>query len=281
MPIRTAKYLWLACISLLLFNACKAPRRVSTVESPTLKTSKSFFEGVERQALTFHTLTARTRFSIWWGGNNEMSSRVDLKMVKDSAFQFSIQPLFGLEVARIEFGRDTLKAMDRMNRQYLVAAYDDLKQDVPLAFNFYNLQALFTNRIFEPGRRALTAARYGRFHLAQRDGAMEAYIRDALRLLYVFRADGDEKLLNTSISLPNAGFRLKWAYSDFQRTEGGTPFPMQMDVSLNNQAKAIAGAGITFSRLQTDIPLRMDFPIPANYKRVGLADLLKLLKPKV
>ena len=35
-----------------------------------------------------------------------------MKMVKDSAFQLSVQPFLGIEIFRIELSRDTIKVVD-------------------------------------------------------------------------------------------------------------------------------------------------------------------------
>lgn len=83
-----------------------------------------------------------------------MSSRVDMKMVKDSAFQLSVQPFLGIEIFRIELSRDTIKVVDRMNKRYMIENYSNLQGQTPIEFNFYNLQALFTNHLFIPGSRA-------------------------------------------------------------------------------------------------------------------------------
>lgn len=80
-----------------------------------------------------------------------MSSRVDMKMVKDSAFQLSVQPFLGIEIFRIELSRDTIKVVDRMNKRYMIENYSNLQGQTPIEFNFYNLQALFTNHLFIPG----------------------------------------------------------------------------------------------------------------------------------
>ena len=117
-----------------------------------------FFRSVEEQAFRFRTLTARLNVDLEVGGR-VMSSRVDLKMVKDSAFQLSVQPFLGIEIFRMELSRDSIKVLDRMNRRYMAENYEKLRGQTPIEFNFYNLQALFTNRLFLPGEAELTLPR--------------------------------------------------------------------------------------------------------------------------
>ena len=90
-----------------------------------------------------------------------------MKMVKDSAFQLSVQPFLGIEIFRIELSRDTIKVVDRMNKRYMIENYSNLQGQTPIEFNFYNLQALFTNHLFIPGEQGVSRKHYNRFKLNQ------------------------------------------------------------------------------------------------------------------
>lgn len=56
---------------------------------------------MEEHSFQFNTMTARLNAELKTAKNN-MSSRVDLKMVRDSAFQLSVQPFLGIEVFRAD-----------------------------------------------------------------------------------------------------------------------------------------------------------------------------------
>ena len=135
---------------ILFLSGCKTSKKVGTVASGSAKAHNEFFESMEEHSFQFNTMTARLNAELKTAKNN-MSSRVDLKMVRDSAFQLSVQPFLGIEVFRAEFTVDSIKVVDRMNKRYVAERYADLKGQTPIEFNFYNLQALFTNHIFLPG----------------------------------------------------------------------------------------------------------------------------------
>ena len=40
-----------------------------------------------------------------------------------------------------------------MNKRYMIENYSNLQGQTPIEFNFYNLQALFTNHLFIPGSK--------------------------------------------------------------------------------------------------------------------------------
>ena len=208
------------------------------------------------------------------GTKNNMSSRVDLKMVKDSAFQLSVQPFLGIEVFRAEFTVDSIKVVDRMNKRYVAERYADLKGQTPIEFNFYNLQALFTNHIFLPGQQFIEPKQFKRFKLNQEGSTAEIRIKDSLGLLYTFFADGEEKLLSTYITDPSEQYALQWDYADFRVTDG-QPFPQLMDVNVLTNGSSQGGIAFRFSRIQTNVPVNLEFSIPAKYKRITFAQILK------
>jgi hypothetical protein len=265
------------CLLLLSLAACKTPRQLTSEEVVEIKKADEFFLSVQKQAFQYRTFSARIRAELNFP-NKEFSSRVDIKMVKDSALQLSVQPFAGMELFRIEFNTDSLKIIDRLNKRYATESYAGLKGSMPIDFNFYNLQALFTNQIFVPGEREISPRQYRRFRLRQEGAATEASIQDALKLLYSFQADRQEKLLATRITDAAERYTLQWLYTDFSRA-GEQDFPMKMDAKIWNEGKQEGGIKLLFSRIQQDIPLNMDFSIPEKYKRISFEEIIKGVRP--
>lgn len=274
-PYRTRERVSLLFIlfAILFLSGCKSSKKVGTVTSGSTKAHNEFFQSMEKHAFQFNTMTARLNAELK-GGKNNMSSRVDLKMVRDSAFQLSVQPFLGIEIFRAEFTVDSIKVVDRMNKRYVAERYADLKGQTPIEFNFYNLQALFTNHIFLPGKQEIDPKQFKRFKLNQEGSTAEIKIKDTMGLLYTFFADGEEKLLSTYITDPTEKYALKWDYTDFRLAEG-QPFPMLMDVQVLADGGSQGGIAFRFSRIQTNVPLKLDFSIPSKYKRITFAQIIK------
>lgn len=266
----------IACFILLLILAgCKSSKKVGTTETGSAKAHNEFFTLMQEQSFKYETLTARLNVDLKIPGKS-VSSRVDLKLVKDSALQLSVQPFLGIEVFRIELTPDSVKVLDRMNKRYVADNYANLKGQTPIEFNFYNLQALFTNHLFLPGHQGIAKKQYNHFKLKQAASQAEIKAKDAMGLLYTFMADGEEKLLSTYISEPSDQYSLQWNYSDFRLAEG-QPFPMLMDAQVFADGVSKGGMTLRFSRMQMNVPLKMDFSIPAKYNRITLAQILKSL----
>ena len=77
---------WFISIGFIVFifslSGCKSSKKVAVSERGSEKTQKEFFTQMQEQAFQFETLTARLNVDLDLPGNT-MSSRVDLKMIKD------------------------------------------------------------------------------------------------------------------------------------------------------------------------------------------------------
>ena len=270
---------WFISIGFIVFifslSGCKSSKKVAVSERGSEKTQKEFFTHMQEQAFQFETLTARLNVDLDLPGNT-MSSRVDLKMIKDSAFQLSVVPFLGIEGFRAEISVDSVKILDRMNKRYVAENYANLKGQTPIEFNFYNLQALLTNQLFLPGQKEIKPKQYSRFQLTQEGSAAEIQVKDAIGLLYTFMADGEEKILSTWVTDFSEHYALQWNYLSFRQTEGQF-FPMKMDIQLQKDGVSQGGIVLNFSRMQTNVPVKMDFSIPSKYTRITLAQIMKSL----
>ena len=270
---------WFISIGFIVFifslSGCKSSKKVAVLERGSEKTQKEFFTQMQEQAFQFETLTARLNVDLDLPGNT-MSSRVDLKMIKDSAFQLSVVPFLGIEVFRAEISVDSVKILDRMNKRYVAENYANLKGQTPIEFNFYNLQALLTNQLFLPGQKEIKPKQYSRFQLTQEGSAAEIQVKDAIGLLYTFMADGEEKILSTRVTDSSEHYALQWNYLSFRQTEGQF-FPMKMDIQLQKDGASQGGIVLNISHMQTNVPVKMDFSIPSKYTRITLAQIMKSL----
>lgn len=260
---------------LLAVASCKSSKKAVREGSSARKGHTEFFEKLEQDAFQFKTLTARLKVNLDLP-DNSVSSRVDLKMVKDEAFQLSVQPFLGIEVCRIWISTDSIIVLDRMNKRYVAEDLTALKGQTPIDFNFYNLQALFTNRIFLPGAQSVTPKDYRRFSLEQDNGNAELTVKDALNLVYRFAVDRENKLTETDISEKSEKYAVQWRYKDF-RIVGKQIFPMQMNVAVLANGNAEGGMDLNYNKLELDKDVSFDTAIPAKYTRMTFPQIMKSL----
>lgn len=269
---------FLLVAGLFLLNSCKTSKAPGTSGKANTKALDEFVASMQEQEVQFHTLSARLSIDLNTT-DKSIGSRVEMKLVKDSALQLSVQPFLGIEMFRIELSTDSIKLLDRMNRRYFAENYAGFRGQLPIDFNFYNLQALFLNQLFLPGEKEVDDFLYNHFKLDREGMITSMHTEDRMDLHYLFKADNEEKLLSTRISDKIDRYALLWQYADFQVAEGQKLFPQRMEVSLLEEGKSKGGMSIYYSRMQWNKALKMEFQIPSKYKRVTLDQILKSLFP--
>lgn len=274
--MRVSKIACLCMVLLAVLAGCKSSKKAVTEEPAGAKKERVLLEAVNEGALQFHTLSARLSADLRLDGGKQLGSRVEMKMVRDSIIQLSVQPFLGIEVFRLELTTDSVRLIDRMGKRYVAEEYGSLLEQAPFDFNFYNLQALFINRIFLPGKAAFTAKEYNRFRMSRYPEYIELKAQDRARLGYTFRIDQEEKLTETRIADNDGLFSLAWLYSDFQ-TFGQQIFPVSMKADVVVKGKPAGGLDLYYSRIQLNKPMKFSSEGLKKYKRVELEDILKEL----
>jgi len=253
-----------------LLVGCKSSTAITSSNAAIMKSNEAFFTAVLDRSFHFDTFSARLHLD-FNGMQQEFSSRVQLKMIRDDRLQLSIQPFLGVEVVRVELSNDSIKIIDRMNKRFLAENYQRLKSEMAVDFNFQNLQALLTNQLFVPGENRIASNHFRRFRITNNSNQAEFQFRDIHESSFTFTADGDEKLLSTKIEFEQQ--MLSWQYSQFQAIDDQI-FPMKMTARLSSADQTQGTVTLAFSTPERNHPISMDFTVPAGYNRVTLEQML-------
>ena len=264
--------LWLyVCVVLnILPTGCRTVKELAGETDAALKAETEFFRTLDEQSLRYHTLSAKIQFEFTPASGKEVGSRAQLKLRRDDRLQISVQPFLGIEMFRLEVSRDSVKAIDRMNKRYFAESIADLKARKHLDFTFGNLQALLTNRLFLPGEQAVTLNDRGRFGWERIPAGYRLQTSDATGIHYRFLADNEAKLRTTEITDADK-HTLMWDYTNFRTVEGRL-FPMDMLASLRDHKLSIR-----FNKVEINTPVDLKFIIPEGYERVTPEQILKAL----
>jgi len=271
-------YIWkiLCGVGLVfLLAACKSPATTVVTNTGIMKTEEAYFSSVLDRSFRFNTLSARMKLE-FTGGQQEFSSRVQLKMIYNDRMQLSFLPILGIEAFRIELTDDSVKFLDRLNKRYMVDSYDNIKGKTDIDFNFRNLQALFTNQVFVPGESDISMKHFRRFRMTKDDNLAKLRLKGNNGISYTFTADADEKLLSTDIENTSDNQLLTWDYNDFQLINR-QQFPLKMKARLSGNNKTQGTVVLTFSTPEVNSPIKADFNIPSGYERVTLDQIINLL----
>jgi hypothetical protein len=268
------------CLSgFFLVTGCrtsKLPSAAGTETAGRQETEEAFLLAVREQSFRYETLSARMQVE-WTMPGQTFSSRASLKIRKNDRMQLSLQPLLGIEAFRVDLTPDSIWIVDRLNKRYLAEDFSRLKELFRVEFNFYNLQALFTNQLFLPGETELPENAFTRFRRLPAADGYTLQTRSTSRWQYSFTTGNDRKLYASRIVDTDSEHALHWDYADF-RPVGTQFFPMKIHAGWMEGEETKSALSVNYSQIDTEVPVEIRPVIPAGYERVNLSQVRKMFE---
>ena len=140
------------------FTSCKSTKNIETAPKPMTQemlNSQALVKRVKDNSQETKFITSKLKFRVQIG-SQDISLTGNLKMKRDDVIRLQLMAFGFVEAARLEFTKDYVLVMDRINKQYLRAPYEQIEFLRNSGLNFYSLQALFWNELFQPGQNELT-----------------------------------------------------------------------------------------------------------------------------
>ena len=279
----TSKHLKYSVSFLLILMAglyaCKSKERIIQAQTELEeKTNSELFNDVLHKRLEYNTFTSKLNMTISTG-TKTISSKGNLRIVKDEAIQVSVQPLFGIEMFRLYVEPDYLILLDRMNKRYVKESFADLTEENPIGFNFYTLQSLFTNGMFVPEQKEVSLQDYKKFKYSESADTYHLAARDAKSDIdYSFSVNGNDQITLTQLYLPKKGYSLQWNYNQFSLMQN-LFFPHEMKITASTKKRKL-DTSISLTDINLNQPFTLETPIPGSYTKVELSEVLKMFSDK-
>jgi len=217
----------------------EAPAGSASLSDPVQR--KAFLQQVTDNAQHARFITSKIKFSVEVG-NQQMTLTGNLKMKRDDVIRLQLMAFGFVEAGRLEFTPEYVMIIDRINKQYLKVPYSHLDFLRNSNIDFYVLQSLFWNELFQPGKARLADSHLNTF--STEDGADDDVViaMEDGKLSYRWLADrtaAQVKMANIKYSDKYRGnYQLNWDYEDFKRHTSKV-FPMTHKVTFNTPKKDI------------------------------------------
>lgn len=258
--------------SLLLITGCKSKKTITTGGELTKKTHKEVVSDALKSEINFRTITTRGNVELKSGKSSQKVPAV-FKIVKDSILQVSLRiPIIGGEAMRMDITPGNIVIIDRMKKQYFKENFNDSKFLQQMDFNFYNLQALFTNKLFIPGKKEITYDDYSNFSVGINDNLYLLHTKGKGGLSYNFAIDASDHIASTLIYNEKQNLSLQWSYADFIM-DNSMMYPTTMQASIEITKKR-ADIIMSYSKLDIDKDFNVDTSISSKYTKVEFKDLI-------
>ena len=263
------KYFYLILLLFAALVGCKTQKQTKEAETlletpeeivpkiDTVKMISSYQSGIE---------TVSAQYQIYLTGNKSMSIRGMVSSEHNKSLTVSIQMLLGIEIARIHCTPDSIWALDKLGQKYYEADFKTFEKE--LGTNFYGLQALLTNRTFDP-----EGLDFANFTV---DLVEENYILALNKEMYTeFIVEGGKYLTRSLLKKNNSGSYLMTNYSNFLPI-GEFFFPAKVDCIFQSKEKSNT-VSLNYSSVNINQKSSLTFSIPANYRKADMSQLINLV----
>lgn len=263
-------YLSIFFFSALLITGCKSKKTVigGTLET---KSHSEIINDVLEKEIKYTSISTKGSVEMKTGLSSTKLS-AQYKIIKDSIIQMSVlAPLIKTEVLRINFTPDSIIILDRYKKQYVAEKITDVKDIIQ--FNYANLQALLTNRLFIPGTNEVSAADFKKYEVSSTGDVYQLQTSDKSKVIYNFAVDASDHIVSTLIFSKKNNVTIQWSYDEFIN-DNGLIYPQKMEAKID-ALKSRLDIGIEYSKLEIDKPITVSTSISRKYNRVNIKDFIK------
>lgn len=262
----------------LLLSSCAAKKTLVNTEKPVKIENieqQKVLQKVSDNAMYSKFITSKVKFQIEVGAQN-MTLTGNLKMKRDDVIRLQLMMFGFVEAGRLEFTKDYVLIVDRINKQYIKATYDQLDFLRNSGLNFYSLQALFWNELFEPGKTKITDEILKDFTTSVDAGnTIITLSRDKMN--YKWLADNNSGQLNMANILYkdklHGQTQLNWDYREFKPVENKT-FPTDMKIDFTTANKEVK-INLILNYIGHDSEWEPRTTVSSKYTEVTVNDILR------
>jgi len=277
--MKTSNFLKMALMALPLVLASCGSKKVVQQEKPVVVNTEDakFLDKVKENAVSTKFITSKVKFTVEVGAQN-ITLTGNLKMKRDDVIRLQLMAFGFVEAARLEFTKDYVLIMDRINKQYLKAPYISIDFLRNSGLNFNSLQAMFWNELFQPNRTTLSNEDMQKFTTNTDSEDVVISLSDT-KIDYSWLANqntGRIKITNILYKdRLNGNSQLNWDYVGFTQLENSNKqFPNDMKVTLNTQNKEVKlGIKLNYIGHETEWETRTE--ISNKYREVNIDEILR------
>ena len=267
-----------AAMTIAMVASCGGSTRKVVNETPYAQTvvqKQEFLQKVSDNAQHARFVTSKVKFSVEVGAQ-QLTLTGNLKMKRDDVIRLQLMAFGFVEAGRLEFTKDYVLVMDRINKQYLRVPYQQLDFMRNSGLDFYALQALFWNELFQPGKTRMTDEML-KSYATDMEGEDAVISMESGKLSYRWLAEKGSALVKMANILYKDRYRgnyqLNWDYVDFKQN-GRKKFPMDHKVKFTTPDKEVKFE-MMLNYLGADEDWETRTEVSGKYREVSVDEILR------
>ena len=269
-----------AAVALTLVLSCKSHRTLTTESNDQASnlvgelTEQQILEKMAENAQSVRFITSKVKFSLEVG-SHQMSLTGNLKMKRDDVIRLQLMAFGFVEAGRLEFSKDYVLIMDRINKQYLKVPYAHLDFLRNNGIDFYVLQAMFWNEVYTPDKKN-PLHKNKALKTSLEDENMVISIENE-KLSYRWLADKQTAQVKMSNIMYRDRYRgnyiLNWDYDDFKYNNRKL-FPMSHKIMFSTPDKTVK-LGLNLNYMGADEDWEPRTEVSGKYRQVEVDEILR------
>ena len=276
-PLSIIKLMAIVAVT-VLFAACKSTKNLqkeSANATENIVEPHQFLQKVSDNSQDAKFITSKIKFQVQVGAQ-DLTLTGNLKMKRDDVIRLQLMAFGFVEAARLEFTKEYVLIMDRINKQYLRVPYDYLAFTRNSGINFYSLQALFWNELFQPGEDKLTEEKLDNYQANMvTNDVVISYDKD--KLSYRWLADKNNAIIKMANVIYKDKYRgntqLNWDYDKFEPV-GKKQFPTNNVITFTMPEKEVKiNMRLNYIGNESDWETRTE--VSGRYKEVMIDEILR------
>ena len=264
-----AKYIQMATDAVAQAVAYTSQTYVDTLKK------QAFLQKVSDNAQHARFITSKVKFSVEVGAR-QMTLTGNLKMKRDDVIRLQLMAFGFVEAGRLEFTKEYVLIMDRINKLYMKVPYAQMDFLRNSQIDFFVLQSLFWNELFQPGKVKVTDEAL-KLYRTDMGGDDAVIAMENGKMSYRWLADKGNAQVKMANIMYNDRFRgnyqLNWDYEDFQQNNRKF-FPMQHKISFTTPEKEVK-LGMTLNYMGADENWETRTEVSSKYRQVSVEEILQ------
>lgn len=257
----------------VLMASCKSTRKIQTAiakkdtatvvvvdNSPHLD-SMAFIgrtlAAIDSNRINFTTFTSKINVDFRDADDKNTNLNANLRMYKDSAIWVSVNAVLGIEVMRLYITRDSVKILDKHNKQYTARSVDYLQEVTALPLTLPILQDLFV------GNPVFLDSNVVSYSRADNTIALLSVGRWFKNLLVVDEAAKNLQRSKLDDADMTRNRTADLTYSDYEN-KAGVPFATKRRITIAEKKKL--DLRLDFKQYAFNEDVSFPFSVPKNYK---------------
>jgi hypothetical protein len=256
----------------LLISSCSTKKNI--IRQPLREEGEAYLLGkLTESELKFDWLTARCNVAVIDDKKSKTEFNGQIRMKADSVLWISLSPALGIEVARLMITSDSIKFINRLDKNYFTGDFDFISNKFQTTVDFDILQAIILGNDMhsyenESFRAGIDRMEYKLQSTNRHKNRKFHKQKDNPKILVQNIWLNPDNFKITRINLKEFGEdnkRLQADYSSFKAIDSQL-FPSTLIIEIQSEKKLTVE--INFTRLELNSAQVFPFKIPDNYVKM-------------